>query len=327
MSGTTVADPRAEAVAAVGGRFDARVLEPSPPAVNDPQFFADDPAAPSPRTDDRPLLLPVPGGDVTWDDLARTERALTTFCADRWLGAWRPLAPIADADAFTRTRASLHAVAEHVVATARRRANGKIGLRFTTGGFGTPFFGRDGANVQVRVAHGELVVVRDRDVRREPVTTLRAAGLLAGVTPAAAPDLYEPATAVGVDEPLAFDGEAARLIGDWYGFACSVLEELRAEQGAWRTRTQLWPEHFDLSIDLGDEQAANQGTFGASPGDAEHPLPYLYVTHWAPVADDPFWDDEAFGGASLSYAALAGRADGRSTALAFFRAGVAALHR
>ena len=315
-------DARREATERVGGRFDVRVLEPSPPAVVDPPFAADDPVALRPRDALLPLLTPVPGGDTTWDALARDEPDLADFCADRWLGAWRPLAPLTDRDALAATRKGLHALAEHVVAPARRRANGKIGLRFTHAGFGTPFYGDD---EQVRVSHSDLVVVRRDEARREPITTLARAGRLVGVTPAPSADLYAPETEVGLDEPLGVDTDAARVLADWFGFACSALEELRVVHGAWDTRTQLWPEHFDLSIDLGDEAAGTRGTFGASPGDAAHPEPYLYVTHWADVPASPFWTDQAFGGASLPYGALAGRVDGREVALDFFRAGLTAL--
>jgi hypothetical protein len=88
---------------------------------------------------------------------------------------------------------------------------------------------------------------------------------------------------------------------------------------------QLWPEHFDASVDLGDEAAGQRGTFGASPGDDRHPLPYLYVTHWADQPDDPYWNDAGFGGASLGYESLAGAPDPRAAAGAFFGQGRARL--
>jgi hypothetical protein len=91
------------------------------------------------------------------------------------------------------------------------------------------------------------------------------------------------------------------------------------------TRLQLWPEHFDLSVDLGDEAAGQRGTFGASPGDEQHPLPYLYVTHWAAVANDPYWNDTGFGGASLGYDRLVDVEDPRGAALEFLAAGRARL--
>src|SRR5262249_28140276 len=48
-----------------------------------------------------------------------------------------------DVETYVRTRESLHALAEHVLSAARYRATGKIGLRATSNGFGTPPFGDD----------------------------------------------------------------------------------------------------------------------------------------------------------------------------------------
>jgi hypothetical protein len=159
--------------------------------------------------------------------------------------------------------------------------------------------------------------------------TVRAAAELAGVAPGAPRDVYEPTTALDADAPLVIQREAAELLGDWFGFGTSVLEQLRAETpgGLDEARLQLWPEHFDLSIELGDESAGARGSFGASPGDDEHPEPYLYVTHWSEVPPDPFWNDEHFDGASLPFAALVAAEDQRATALAFFRHGRAVLDR
>ena len=83
---------------------------------------------------------------------------------------------------------------------------------------------------------------------------------------------------------------------------------------------QLWPEHFDLGTDLGpdDDRRAN---YGASPGDADHPLPYLYVGPWV-TNDDPFWNVGSY--ARLSYGALCGRDDPESGAADFFGRGRAA---
>jgi hypothetical protein len=83
-------------------------------------------------------------------------------------------------------------------------------------------------------------------------------------------------------------------------------------------RVQLWPEHFDISADAGDEARAQRANFGGSPGDDAHPTPYLYVGPWAmaELATDPFWN-EPFG-ASFSSADLLGADDQRAAALAFF---------
>jgi hypothetical protein len=323
---------RQDAFDRVGGRFDARVLEPSPPAVDDPSWFADDPVAAEPRQAGLALLSPVGNGDLTWDRLAADEPDLDlgSWCGDRWLGAWRRLPALpSGSDTLSATREALHAVAENVLAPARRRANGKIGLRYTAGGFGTPFFrseGDGGVGEQVRVEGFDVVVVRKGREERAPVTTLAAAGQLVGIEPGPPADLYKPATMLDLEATLAVDHDAARLFGDWFGFACSVLEELRASTGAIDRRTQLWPEHFDLSIDFGEEASGTRGTFGASPGDAAHPAPYLYVTHWKEhLPADPFWGETAFTGASLVYATLLDVDDQRATALDFFRTGLTVL--
>ena len=74
---------------------------------------------------------------------------------------------------------------------------------------------------------------------------------------------------------------------------------------------QLWPEHLDLAL------ALDEVNYGGSPGDDEHPLPYLYVGPWTMPADgDAFWN-EPFGasttvGSDLDpAAALAFFTDGR----------------
>jgi len=318
-------DPRREAFERVGGRYDVRVLEPSPPAVHEPPWFADDPVAPEPRLPGRALVSPVANGDRTWDDVAREEADLTEWCADRWLGAWRRLPPLRSTDALVTTKESWHVLAEHVLSAARRAANGKIGLRYTRGGVGTPFYAIGDDERQARLEGDELVVVRDGTERRAPITTVAAAADLVGVTPGAPADLYTPATVGEPETTLVVDANAARVLGDWFGFACSVLEELRVEAGGRDRRTQVWPEHFDISIDLGDEAAGTRGTFGASPGDAEHPVPYLYVTHWAGLPDAPFWNDHAFSGASLAYTTLLDVDDQRRAALDFYLTGVTLL--
>jgi hypothetical protein len=78
---------------------------------------------------------------------------------------------------------------------------------------------------------------------------------------------------------------------------------------------QLWPEHFDIAVDFGDDSAARRANFGGSPGDAGHEEPYLYVGPWQPQAGT-FWN-ESFG-ASLSYRQLLAAEDQRGLALEFF---------
>jgi hypothetical protein len=301
-----VRNPRAEARARVGGRFDVRVLEPSPPAVAEPPFFADDPVAGG-------EVVPVERpGSRSWADLCRDEddTAFLEWCRDRWL-VRKPL--MALPEGFAASRASLHALAEHVLAPARHAATGKIGLRFTHHGFGTPFFAHSRAGVearQVRV-HDDALVDGEK---RHPLTTLADASALLGIPVGARTGVYEPTTAGDPDAPLAVDRSAARALADWFGFCASVLEQVRADATGSDApgRVQLWPEHFDISVDLGP--AGSRANFGGSPGDGQHPEPYLYV---APFdgRKGAFWN-EPFG-ASVSYSQLRGGAD----ALEFMRRG------
>ncbi|MBV8949917.1 MAG: hypothetical protein JOZ99_03505 [Actinobacteria bacterium] len=314
-------DARREAQALVGHDFEARVLEPSPPAVTD-EWFADDPlAAGDVHTG---LLTPLAGAGITWDEWLADHAEHTEFVRDRWLGAYTRLG--SPPPYFGETRAALHRLALYVLSPARRRVNGKIGLRFSLAGFGTPFFGDD---EQVRVAGTRLVRQQGGTARVEPVTTLRRAAELAlGRAPddtEAPPD----APALGnVDEEVALDPAAAAFLAAWYGFAFSVLEALRADaESTDGGRVQLWPEHFDASFECLADAQRRRATFGASPGDRDHPDPYLYVTPWYidDAPDDGRWNATGFRGAVLALSELselselADAADQRAAALAFFR--------
>ena len=88
------------------------------------------------------------------------------------------------------------------------------------------------------------------------------------------------------------------------------------------SRTQLWPGHMDPAIEMGDVDAGQRATYGASPGDGAHAEPYLYVGAWGEIdRSDGYWNDEAFNGSSLPFADLAAADDQRSAAIAFFREG------
>ena len=116
-----MANPRAEAEDKLGGDYEARVLEPSPPAVGAPHF-ADDPVHPGEVPEGRRLVSPVRGrGDLTWDEVAAADSELGDWCAGRWLGAWKPLEALPGP--FADTRQALHKVAEGVVAPARKPDN------------------------------------------------------------------------------------------------------------------------------------------------------------------------------------------------------------
>jgi hypothetical protein len=313
-------DPLREAGERIGSRYDPRVLEPAPPADDRLPYLARDPLAtgwPSGETPRRTVVSPVGTADVTWDGLCLDDESLRPWCAARWLGALEPLpAPPPGLDATTR---SLHAVAEQVMAPWRRRHQDRIGLRWTLGGFGTPFVPGDR---QLRVEDGHLVLQGPGGVSSVPLRSLAACAELAAIggegpdsaTPG--PVSLDPAVGAGLD--LVVDPVGAGWLGRWFGFGTRVLEELRVgEPDADRRRVQLWPEHFDVAVDLGDGLA--RATFGVSPGDDEHDGPYLYVAAWEPGRlDGTARRDAAFNGVSLPVAELLGLVEQLDAARAFF---------
>ena len=219
------------------------------------------------------------------------------------------LAPIPDPDKLVGTRLAWHSVAEHVLAAARYATEQRIGLVVVPGGFATLRTPEGGT---ARVDGTDLVVSRAGTERTLPLTTLAAAAAALGIAPGS-PPVFTPTTELRADERLDVDVDAAAVLGQWFALTWSILEELGAPT--------LWPEHFDAAVDQGDEAAGRRGTFGASPGDAAHPEPYLYVTHWADVGDDPFWNDPTFRGASLTYSALTGATDPVDAARGFYARG------
>lgn len=322
MTAGDATDPRAEAELRLPGGYQARVLEPSPPADRDPNWYADDPT--DPQGGSGLVVSPTSDGQISWDELVVTHPELEAFARERWLGARKRLEVLPHS--FAPTRAALHQVAFFVVSPARHAATGRLGLRWTRGGFGTPFFGDD---EQIRVEGDLLVVQRRGTVRSQRLTTVVDAAEFVGVA-------YRERWFEGFHDPLAprdptdllhVDAVAAAALGDWFGFATAVLEELRRTDGAEAVgRVQLWPEHFDASVELGDAGTGRRASYGASPGDDAHPEPYLYVAAWGEIdRSDPYWNDTAFNGASLAYRRLLAADDQYATALAFLRRGHARL--
>jgi hypothetical protein len=224
------------------------------------------------------------------------------------------LEPLTDTAALVATRRAWHAVAEHVLAAARYATDGHIGLVVVTGGFGAPVVPGGG---QARVDRATLRYEVGGAEHTVPLSTVAAAAAALGIEPGN-PPVFAPSQPLAPDAPLQIDLQAAAILATWFDLSWSVLAELG------ETPT-LWPEHFDAAIELGDEAAGTRGTFGASPGDADHDEPYLYVTHWAEVPDAPFWNDSAFAGASLGYSEIAAAPDPGAAVAAFFEEGRAIL--
>jgi hypothetical protein len=161
----------------------------------------------------------------------------------------------------------------------------------------------------------QLVVVEDGVERRESLTTIADAASFVGeeLFPDGVPD---DASA------LELDPVAAQRLGDLYGFAAAVLTRFRdglpAEAAA--TAINLWPEHFDIALEAGDEASGQRANYGVSPGDEHHPDPYLYVGPWSGEAEGELWNASGFAGAELGYGELLESADPEAYAVEFFSA-------
>ena len=205
------------------------------------------------------------------------------------MSSLQPLPPT-----FAATVAALHRVAEQIVAPARKPEN-EIALEATPGGFGTPPFEHGGVEQQVRVDRVELVHDAGEEERRAALTSLEdARRLVAGLVPGG------PLSG----EPLDVDPEAAAALADWYAFGDDVLRQMDGVP-------IVWPEHFDIAIDLGE------ATYGFSPGDEHHPEPYAYVAPWNTVEGE-LWQATGFRGAELTYTDLLATPDPRAAARKFF---------
>ena len=306
---------RSEAERRLARRYSVRVLEPSPPAVDDGEFYADDPVAAGPDPEDkRPVVGPTVQANISWLTLCDGEPLLAKWCEARWLGPWPRLEPVPDG--WTETREAMRRLACYVLAPARKAANGKIGLRYTYGGFGTPFFGAD---EQLRVEGPSLIRQQGEDAELVGITSLADAAAFAGVTLSEDPGVGSELPGLGdPDATLPIDPSAAAGLGDWYGFSASVLEQFRAElnnAGRACSRLQIWPEHFDMGCNI---EGVN---FGCSPGDGYLAEPYVYAGPWNTegLPEGDFWN--APFGAVLPYKELLGTSDQRGTALEFLRRG------
>lgn len=322
MTKTAARNARRDAADLVGAGTTVRVLEPSPPAVHDGDWFADDPAnAPGPPPVVSPTGAVAGSAQLSWADLVERRPELCDFAAKNWLACFARLEALPSG--FADARTALHRLAAYVIAPARHRENGKFGLRWTNGGYGTPFFGDDR---QIRVELDQLIVQHGDQAQTEPITTLRAAAefIASPIDTETAAEHDSPALG-DIDETLTINSDAVHALSQWWGMGTAALERLRADDASVNaSRVQLWPGHFDPAIEVGDE--SRRGSYGASPGDATSDEPYLYVSVWWPDRlvldnDDPFWNADGYAGARLPYAELLAAADPVEAAFTFFSSG------
>jgi hypothetical protein len=213
---------------------------------------------------------------------------------------WNPSPP-----RLAETRSALHTVAEHVLAAYRFRRRPHRPPA-GAGGIGTLTDGR-----WVGVVGGDLVVREETGaVTREPVTTLRSAGTLVGIPAGLPPGSYTPVTPLDLDAGLEIDPGTAAALAAWFALvadALGVFVSHHRDEPA--TDPTIWPEHFDLALSMGEVN------YGGSPGDGDHPEPYLYVSPWTKPSGD-FWN-EPFGAsrtaASVPDVAAAGPSSATAT--------------
>jgi hypothetical protein len=179
-----------------------------------------------------------------------------------------PAAP--DPAVFAATRALLHGIGECLMAGPQRRAGGRFTLRVTPGGFATT------GEPALRLEGTDLVVSEGRRVAASG-TFADLAGAL-GVDFGPPPDAYPDGSGASPADDISLDAASARLIQDWYLLADAALRVVAPRQ-----TPILWPEHFDVAILL------DETSYGASPGDGFHAMPYAYVSSSAHPESD-FWN-------------------------------------
>jgi len=175
-----------------------------------------------------------------------------------------------DPAVLAATRRRLHGIGECLMAGPQRRAGGRFTLRVTPGGFATT------GGPALRLEGTDVVVDESRRVAVAGKFSELAESL--GVDFGPPPDAYPDGSEAGPSDEAALDAASAKFIQDWYLRSDAALRVLAPRQ-----TPILWPEHFDVAIVL------DETSYGASPGDGFHAMPYAYVstsTH----DDSDFWD-------------------------------------
>jgi hypothetical protein len=180
-----------------------------------------------------------------------------------------------DSQALTRTRRTLHGLAELLLAGPQYAAGNGIRLRPVPGGFATvkaPDVRVDGvdlvsADVRVPIRGTYADLARQLGVRARPLN-----------------DVYSDGPGISPDDIVDVDREAAALVADAFAVGAEAMAGFAPEQ-----EPVLWPEHFDLGISVAEVN------YGVSPGDDGIPMPYAYVGPHGPVTGT-FWN-QPFGAA------------------------------
>ena len=147
----------------------------------------------------------------------------------------------------------------------------------------------DGASTGTRSIHG---------------STLRELADLAGVDLTQLLDVGHDTPPLGdVDAVLELDVDSATRVAEWFRIVALALDNVSAEVPATASPSlvRLWPEHFDVAVDVAVDGAATPDVrvnLGGSPGDGFSEEPYLYVGPWtADRPGDPAYWNAPFGAA------------------------------
>lgn len=202
-------------------------------------------------------------------------------------------------DGFAAARNAIHRIAESTLQEKRRVETGSGFLSpFTPGGIGTPPWehGIESGTSGIATIEGDELVLIDGD--RAERTTIQGA-----------------------------DPAATNAIVAFNALATAALATLIERAGVEADPIRLWPEHFDVATVLGEEGNGERANYGASPGDEQHPEPYLYVGPFDPPGRDTFWNANGFTGAELGYSELLQADDQLGAATDFYERGHDLLRR
>ena len=260
-----MANPRAEAEDKLGGDYEARVLEPSPPAVGPPDY-TDDPIAPGEVPEGRELVSPVHNrGDLTWDEIVEPGPG--------------PGALVRRALARRLEESSSHC----------RRPSPRPGTPSTRSLWPSS---RPRASRRTRSLSATRAVASARPSSRRAASTARCGSWAVSWS----------ASGTSRRHTSRFPRRSTRPPHERSG--TSTASPARCSSSCVRTSrkriprsSELWPEHFDIAMELGDDAAGKRANFGASPGDESHDEPYLYVGPWNPdLASGELWNGTGFQG-------------------------------
>ncbi|MEY9891674.1 hypothetical protein ABIA35_005851 [Catenulispora sp. MAP12-49] len=168
------------------------------------------------------------------------------------------------------TRASLHGIAELLLAGPQYRQHGTIRLRVLPGAIATI------TAPDLRMDH-QKVRTHDTSVELRGATYAEIGSRL-GVVAGAPEGLYAEGSGERPSDRPVLDPDTARILLDALDRGDQALRRFAPDQ-----TPVLWPEHFDVAITM------DEVNYGVSLGDTFLDEPYMYVGPSKPRTG-PFWN-------------------------------------